>query len=137
MEPSNQQPIIKPAQMLTARSCRFAAYLFNIGNIITVLIPPLGMLWIAVSMVIYALNRHHPNEKVGHYTQIAAYRLYGVTGTIVAAAIFIPSHGINYYLVLWALAALIILPLSLRDLYRIRKDDWCDMEIEAEAQDYE
>lgn len=137
MEPSNDHPLAKPAHILSARSCRFAAYLFNIGNIITVLIPPLGMLWIAISMVIYALNRHHPNEKVGQYTQMAAYRLYGVTGTIVAAAIFIPSHGINYYLGLWALAALVILPLSLRDLYRISKDDWCDMEVDAEAHDYD
>lgn len=137
MKPPSEQQAVKTPHILTARSCRFAAYLFNFGNILTVLVPPLGMLWIAVSMVIYALNRHHPNEKVGHYTQIAAYRLYGVTGAVVAAAIFIPRSGINYYLGLWALAALIILPLSLRDLYRINKDDWCDTEIDIEAQDYD
>jgi len=124
-------------EVLSAGSCRFAACLFNYGNIITVLLPPLGLLWIAASMVIYAMNRHHPNEKVGHYTQQAAYRIYGVIGFIVAAAIFIPKNGLYYYLGLWVMAILIILPLSIRDLLTIRKDDWCDVEIENIASDYD
>ena len=36
------------------------------------------MLWLGLSMLVYAMNRHHPNPKVGHYTQQAAYRFYGV-----------------------------------------------------------
>ncbi len=138
MKQSAEGQSIEPnTQVLTASSCRFAAYVFNVGNIVTVLFPPLGLLWLAASMVIYAMNRHHPNEKVGHYTQQAAYRIYGVIGFMVAAAIFIPKNGLYYYLALWALAILIILPLSIRDLLRIRKDDWCDVEIEQTASDYD
>ena len=117
-------------QVLGGKSCRFAASLFNYGNIVTVLLPPVGLLWLAASMVIYALNRHHPNEKVGEYTQQAAYRIYGVIGLIVAAAIFIPKDSLNYYLAIWALAVVIIVPWSIVDLWRIRKDNWQDIEIE-------
>jgi len=97
--------------------------------------PPVGLLWLAASMVVYAMNRHHPYEKVGDYTQQAAYRIYGVTGLIVAAAIFIPKDGLNYYLAIWAVAILIVVPWSIRDLWRIRKDDWCDVEIETTTHD--
>ncbi len=134
---AEKQSITPNTQVLTARSCRFAASLFNYGNIITVLLPPVGLLWLAASMVIYALNRHHPNERVGYYTQQAAYRIYGVTGVIVAAAIFIPKNGLNYYLAIWALAVLIIVPLSIRDLVRIRRDDWCDVEVELTATEHD
>ncbi|MCK7581443.1 MAG: hypothetical protein MZV65_41295 [Chromatiales bacterium] len=47
---------------------------------------PLLIFWFGASMLVYALNRHHPNPKVGHYTQQAAYRFYGVTGFFVAIA---------------------------------------------------
>ncbi len=125
-------------QTLSAKSCRFAASLFNYGNMIAVLVPlPLGLLWLAASMVIYAMNRHHPNERVGHYTQQAAYRIYGVTGLIVAAAMFIPKNGLYYYLGIWVLSILIIVPLSIRDLLRIRRDDWCDMDVEIAARDHD
>lgn len=122
-----------PTGKISGRSARFASELFNYGNILTVLIPPLGLLWMAASMVIYAMNRHHPNPKVGHYTQIAAYRIYGVVGVIVAVAIFIPKNGLNYYLAAWAISILIILPFSIRDLIRIRRDDWQDTEIPTEG----
>lgn len=132
---ADEPSIVPDTQTLSAKSCRFAAALFNYGNIIAVLLPPVGMLWLAASMIIYALNRHHPNERVGHYTQQAAYRIYGVTGLIVAAAIFIPKNGLYYYLAIWALAVLIILPWSILDLIRISRDDWCDVEFELTATD--
>jgi len=120
---------------LPARSCRNAAVLFNIGNMVAVLIPPAGLLWLAASMVIYAMNRHHPEEKVGHYTQIAAYRIYAITGLLVAVAIFIPKNGLNYYLAFWAISAAIIFPLSIRDLLRIRRDNWQDVTIKDTQND--
>ena len=117
-------------QTLSARSCRFAASLFNYGNILAVTLPPLGLLWLAASMVIYAMNRHHPETRVGEYTQQAAYRIYGVSGFVVAAAIFIPGNGLPYYIAIWITMMLIIIPLSIRDLLRIRRDDWQDIELE-------
>ena len=115
---------------LPGRKARSAAAVFNYGNILAIILPvPLGMLWLGMSMLVYAMNRHHPNEKVGHYTQQAAYRFYAVTGFFVAAATFIPGGGWDYYLVAWALAALILIPWSIVDLVRIRNDDWQDMEV--------
>ena len=86
-----------------------------------------------MSMLVYAMNRHHPNEKVGHYTQQAAYRFYAITGFFVAAAIFIPGGDWDYYLIAWALAALVLIPWSIFDLVRIRRDDWEDMELPVES----
>lgn len=120
--------------MLPGRKARAAASIFNIGNVVAILVPiPLGMLWLGMSMLVYAMNRHHPNEKVGHYTQQAAYRFYGVTGFFVAAATFIPGGGWNYYLTAWAMAALVLIPWSIVDLVRIRRDDWLDMELAVET----
>lgn len=121
--------------LVTARSARFSAALFNYGSIISLLAPfPLMIFWLGASMFVYAMNRHHPNEKVGHYTQQAAYRFYGVTGFFVAVAMFLPVN-LNYYLIAWAVGAAILLPLSLRDLTRIRRERWDDMEILVEPQE--
>jgi len=111
---------------ISGASARRAATLFNWGNIVALLVPlPLAIFWTGLSMLVYAMNKHHPNPKVGHYTQWAAYRFYAVAGTIVAIGTFAPP-SLNFYLVLWAIAALIIIPWSLYDLYRIKQDTWED-----------
>ncbi|HHH42514.1 MAG TPA: hypothetical protein ENK49_00100 [Gammaproteobacteria bacterium] len=123
-------PLDADDRVLPGRKARSAASVFNYGNILAILVPvPLGMLWLGLSMLVYAMNRHHPNEKVGHYTQQAAYRFYGITGFFVAAATFIPGGGWNYYLIAWAFAALVLIPWSILDLVRIRRDQWDDMEL--------
>ncbi len=120
-------------RLLSGRKARKAAAVFNIGNIVAILVPlPLGILWFGLSMVIYAMNRHHPNHRVGHYTQQAAYRFYGVTGFFVAAATFIPGGGWTYYLIAWALAAAILVPWSIYDLIRIRRERWDDIQVPVE-----
>jgi hypothetical protein len=117
-------------RMVPGRKARAAATVFNIGNIVAIIVPiPLGMLWLGMSMLVYAMNRHHPNQKVGHYTQQAAYRFYGITGFFVAAATFIPGGGWDYYLLAWGLAALVLVPWSIIDLVRIRQDQWEDIEL--------
>ena len=117
-------------RMVPGRKARAAASVFNIGNIVAIIVPiPLGMLWLGMSMLVYAMNRHHPNEKVGHYTQQAAYRFYGITGFFVAAATFIPGSGLTYYLIAWAAAGFILVPWSIYDLIKISKDTWVDTPI--------
>ncbi len=116
-----------PAKVATAKSARSAAAIFNIGNIIAILVPiPLGMLWFGMSMFFYAMNRHHPNAKVGEYTQQAAYRFYGISGFFVAAATFIPGNDWTYYVIAWAVAGFILVPWSIVDLVKISKDTWVD-----------
>ena len=68
-----------PQQTISGRS-RLAAMQMDIGNLISMLLPPLPILWFGGSMLVYALHRHHPDPRVGHYTQRAAYRFYGVMG---------------------------------------------------------
>jgi hypothetical protein len=81
------------------------------------------------------MNRHHPNPRVGHYTQQAAYRFYGISGFFVVIATFIPGGGLNYYLAAWGLAAAILVPWSMLDLVRIRRERWDDMQIPVEEND--
>jgi hypothetical protein len=88
-----------------------------------------------MSMLVYAMNRHHPNPRVGYYTQRAAYRFYGVSGFFVAIATFIPGGGRDYYLVAWGLAAAVLVPWSILDLMRIRREHWEDTQIPAEVND--
>jgi len=123
-EESSRVPRIVPA-----RSARFSARVFNYGNIIAMLLPfPLGILWAGASMLVYALNRHHPNERVGYYTQQAAYRLYSVLGIVVAAATFFGTDPM-LWAITWAICAAILIPWSILDLRRIGREEWTDTEI--------
>lgn len=111
-------------------SARNAATWMHYGNIISLTVIPLILLWCGASMLVYALNRHHPNPKVGYYTQRAATRFYAITGFLVVVATFIPGGGWRYYLVAWVIAALIIIPWSIVDLVRIYNDEWVDVPID-------
>ena len=84
-------------------------------------------------MIVYAMNRHHPNPRVGHYTQQAAYRFYGVTGVFVAAELG-DKPWIIAALISWGIAALILVPWSILDLVRIRKEHWEDTVITPESE---
>ncbi len=120
-------------KIVTAASARRAAKWFNYGTLVAMAIPlPLAIFWTGMSMLIYALNKHHPNPKVGYYTQAAAYRFYGVAGFSVAVAIFFPPK-IIYYLVIWAIAAAILVPWTLYDLHRINYDTWEDSFVEPDV----
>lgn len=139
---------------ITAKSARTTATLFNYGNIIAMLpglfvVPILmfgttqrmGMifmfiaiivpmiLWFGISIMVYIIARHHPNERAGHYTQQAAYRYYGVVGLIVVAGTFFGNH-VTYWLVTWVVCALILVPWSLFDIFRIYKEQWHDSTVE-------
>lgn len=129
LEPSEDTALGKMAR---AASAKRAAAMMNYGNIIAILLPfPLLIFWFGASMLVYAMNRHHPDPKVGHYTQQAAYRFYGVTGFFLTAAIFIPGGNWFWYLFAWMVAGSIIIPWSIRDLRRIRRDKWVDIPLDA------
>lgn len=137
---------------VSAKSCRSAAKLFNYGNIITItvsgtplLLSHLGdskfmliisgilaiipiVLWFGASMLLYAMNRHHPNERVGHYTQQAAYRFYFLTGALVVVGTFFPPD-VRYYLGFWVIAVGVLVPWSIMDIIRINKEPWQDTPI--------
>ncbi len=113
--------------VVTGASARNAACWFHYGTIVAILIPiPLLIFWFGLSIMIYAINRHHPNPKVGYYTQKAAYRFYGIVGSLVAVGIFFPADW-TWYLGFWLLCLAILIPSSLMDLWKIRHDDWHDL----------
>lgn len=115
-------------------SSKRAASLMNYGNIISILVPfPLLIFWFGASMLVYAMNRHHPNPKVGHYTQEAAYRFYGVTGFFIVIATFIPGGGWTWHLIAWIAALLMLVPWSIIDLRRISRDQWVDIPLDEEG----
>lgn len=120
------------AQVVTGKSARNAAAMMDIGNIIAIIFVPLVILWCGASMLVFAMHRHHPNPKVGHYTQWAAYRFYGVVGFFTAVAVFIPLGGWIFYLIAWLLAIAVLVPWSVRDLMRIYRDDWQDVVVPAD-----
>lgn len=119
-------------RVITSASARGAARLFNYGNLIAVILPvPLGILWFGASMVVYAMNKHHPNPRVGHFTQQAAYRFYGVVGFVVAIGAFFGT-GLMTWLITWAAAAVILIPWTIWDLLRIQRESWQDTTYHSE-----
>lgn len=131
-QPSEDTAIGKIAR---GKAAQRAAALMNYGNIVAILLPfPLLIFWFGASMLVYAMNRHHPDPKVGRYTQQAAYRFYGVTGFFLVVAVFIPGDRWLWYLLAWVIAALIFIPLSIIDLRRIYRDEWLDIALDEQGQ---
>jgi len=131
LEQSEETVIGKVAR---GSSAKRAASLMNYGNLIAILVPfPLVIFWFGASMLVYAMNRHHPNPKVGHYTQQAAYRFYGITGFFLVIAIFIPGGGWVWHLIAWIVAALILIPWSILDLRRIAREEWVDIPLDEQG----
>jgi len=116
-------------QIISAEQARTTARTFYIGNIISMLIPfPLGIFWFGASMVVYAMNRHHPNPRVGYYTQLAAYQFYGILGLVVIVATFFGTQLV-YWMVTWGVSALILIPLSVYNIVKINNEQWADTAI--------
>jgi len=124
-------------KLVSASQCRRAAQIFIIGSIIAVLIPPLIMVWIAASIFAYASVAHHPDMRVREYQRWAGYRFYGLAGTLVVVLNFSGAMkdwvggGVTLLLAVWALSLLVVVPLGIRDLIRIRRENWRDMWVEV------
>ena len=143
--------------IVPAKRARRSAGLFSWGNIIAMLpglfiVPVLlfgepekmtmvfmfiimlvpMILWFGVSIAIYIIAKHNPNERVGHFTQQAAYRYYGIIGFIVVAGTFFGTD-VDLWIYTWLISAAILVPLSIYDLILIKKEQWVDVEIEGET----
>lgn len=124
-------------KLISASQCRSSAQIFIIGSIISVLVPPLLMIWIAASIFAYASVAHHPDIRVREYQRWAGYRFYGLVGTLVVVLNFSGAMnawvggGKNLLLTVWAVSILVIVPLGIRDLIRIRRENWQDILVEV------
>ncbi|CAA6801304.1 MAG: Unknown protein [uncultured Thiotrichaceae bacterium] len=121
----------KNANIVTAKQSRFAARVFNIGTIASVTVPfPLFIFWFGASMFVYALYRHHPNPRVGYYTQRGAYYYYGLSGLLIPILTFAPkTFFTDYWWALWGFCFLLVVPLAIIDIVKAGKEDWEDVEI--------
>lgn len=124
-----------PQGIVSGRSSRFAAMQMDLGNLISMLLPPLPLLWFGGSMLVYALHRHHPNPRVGHYTQQAAYRFYAVMGAIIPIGTFFPGRGVTPWLIAWGIGLAVIVPWSIWSIMRIRREAWSDMPVPVAAEE--
>jgi len=117
--------------LIRADEAKKTAKYFIYGNILAILIPfPIFVLWFGISIMVYAMFRHFPNPRVGYYTQMAAYHYYGLAGLLVPVLTFAPgSFFVDYWWLLWGVCALILLPLSIRELYKINRENWQDIEV--------
>ena len=117
---------------VTADSAKFSAKLFSYGNIIAVLIPlPMLIFWFGASIIFYAMQRHHPNPRVGYHTQIAAYQYYALAGLSVPVLTFVPrDFFINNWLIVWIICIVLIVPLAIMRLIKINREEWKDVIIE-------
>jgi len=121
----------KDDNIITAKQSRFAAKVFNLGTIASVLIPfPLFIFWFGASMFVYAMYRHHPNARVGFYTQRAAYIYYTLAGLLVPVLTFAPKQFFaEYWWALWVVAILGVVPIALMQIIKAHKEDWDDVSI--------
>jgi hypothetical protein len=118
-------------KVVVAETSKKNAKVFNYGNIISVLIPfPLFIFWFGASMFVYAMYRHHPNPRVGYYTQMAAYYYYALAGILSIVMLFAPGNFFFVYgWMLWLACALFLIPLSIREIIKINKEEWHDVKI--------
>ena len=126
-------------KLVSAAQCRRSAQIFIIGSMIAVLVPPLLMVWIAASIFAYASIAHHPDMRVREYQRWAGYRFYGLVGTLIVVLNFSGEMkdwlggGMNLLFTVWALSLLVVVPLGIRDLIRIHRENWQDMMVEVQV----
>jgi hypothetical protein len=122
---------------VSAAQCRRSAQLFILGSILAVVVFPLIMVWIAASIFVYASAAHHPDHRVGEFQRWAGYRFYGLVGTLVVTLNFSGEMkawvggGVNLLIAVWVVSLLVVVPLGIRDLIRISRENWQDMLVEV------
>jgi hypothetical protein len=148
---------MKVKRVISAKSSRFSAQLFNIASVAAITagisalllgkllaghkigflpfvlsFPPL-MIWLAASIFVYASIAHHPNERTRHYHRWAGYRFYGATGAMVVFGQLIYEFfgGWSGLMGVWAVLFLIVVPWGLYDIWRAARENWQDMTIEV------
>lgn len=146
-------------KIIPAANARLFARLFNLGNLISVapglivapllllfeqdrittifmfiamIVPPI--LWFGLSIMVYIIARHHPNERVGHYTQQAAYRYYGMIGIVIPVGTFFGTDW-KLWIMMGGLVGIVIVPWTIWELVKVQKEHWQDTEIKLEIEE--
>jgi len=140
-------------KIISAANARNFARFFNIGNLVSLLpgiivapilllteleristvfmfiamiVPPI--LWFGLSIIIYIIARHHPNERVGYFTQQAAYRYYGMIGIVIPVGTFFGTDW-QLWIMMGGVVGLVLVPWTIWELIKIQKEHWQDIEM--------
>ena len=133
---SLSMPVVQ--HTLSAKQCRMASQVFNLGSMLAVTVPVLVIIWFGASMVAYAHFAHHPDQRVIHYNRIAGYRFYGWAGTLPTVLIFsdafhkLAGGTLKMWLWVWASGALVMIPLGIWDWLKSGKENWQELTVEVE-----
>ena len=79
--------------------------------------------------MIYIIARHHPNERVGHYTQQAAYRYYGMIGIVIPVGTFFGTDW-QLWIMMGGVVGIVLIPWTLWELMKVQKENWQDVTID-------
>ena len=84
-------------------------------------------------MFVYALYRHHPNDRVGYYTQQAAHIYYALAGLLIPVLTFAPKEFFtDYWWALWGIAYLGVVPLAIIHIVKASREEWQDVKIKKD-----
>jgi len=141
MTTSTRLPKATVTRTISAKQQMRAAQSFTFFSCLAVLTLPLVIpmfIWVAASIFMYAAAAHHPNSKVCDYVRHSGYRFYATFALLVIMGFFgfMLAEWIgrlNLILAVWAITALIVIPLGVRDMYKASKENWQDMTVEIEA----
>ena len=153
MTSENSNKPVEETKIIPAVNARMFARLFNLGNLVSVapglivapilllteqeriatvfmfiamIVPPI--LWFGLSIMIYIIARHHPNERVGHYTQQAAYRYYAMIGIVIPVGTFFGTDW-KLWIMMGGVVGIILVPWTIWELIKVQKEHWQDTEI--------
>jgi hypothetical protein len=138
-----------PVKIITAAQQRLDAQLFNILSCAAIGLMPLIiplLLWVAASIFVHASIAHHPNHRVREFLYPGGYRFYGMVGALVVGLNFSgimsqwihgtiklgPLHLPMFWVWVWVVSLLVVVPLGIRDIVRARSENWQDMEVETD-----
>jgi hypothetical protein len=125
-------------KIITAQSQMRAAQSFSFFSIVSILVPPVILIWIAASIFVYAAVANHPNLRVRDFLTHSGYRFYGLVGGLVAVLNFSPQlakwagGGMQLIEIIWVIAFLVVVPLGVRDILRAKKEPWKDFTLETD-----
>jgi hypothetical protein len=121
----------KSTQIVTAQQAQGSAKWFYYGNILAGLLPvPFFILWFGGAIITYAMLRHHPNPRVGYYTQIGTYIYYGLAGSFVPILTFASfDFFVKYWWQVWVLCALVLVPSAIYQIIKINREKWYDVTV--------
>ena len=154
MTTENLENTTEKTKVIPAANARLFARLFNLGNLISLapglivapilllteqdrmatifmfiamIVPPI--LWFGLSIMVYIIARHHPHERVGHYTQQAAYRYYGMIGVVIPVGTFFGTDW-QLWIMMGGVVGIVLVPWTIWELIKVQKESWQDTIVE-------